>query len=100
MAQASSKQLDSLTTYGQNLGLAFQITDDLLDLRGDSAILGKSIGKDSHQEKLTFPAVLGPESSQERAKQLIQNACDCVAGFGDAGHDLVTIAQFVLDRDR
>jgi geranylgeranyl diphosphate synthase type II len=100
VAGAPITQLDLLTTYGQNLGLAFQITDDLLDLRGEESTLGKSIGKDSHQGKLTFPAVLGVAASRNRAKQLIQTACDSVEEFGSAGQDLQSIARFVADRDR
>jgi geranylgeranyl diphosphate synthase type II len=100
VADATEQQLKSLTEYGRNLGLAFQITDDLLDLRGDEATLGKSIGKDTDQGKLTFPAVLGIESSRNRADSLIQNACACVDSFGNAGTDLQAIARFVLERDR
>ena len=70
MAGADAEQLAALDTYGSKLGLAFQIVDDLLDLRGDEAAMGKRLGKDSARGKLTFPAVLGLEESERRARSL------------------------------
>ena len=99
VAGADGGQLDQLTKYGQNLGLTFQITDDLLDLRGDSHTLGKTVGKDDQQGKLTYPAILGVEASRRRAQQLTQSACAAVASLGPAADDLHTLARFVLDRD-
>lgn len=98
VAGASDKQLEALDTYGQRLGLAFQIVDDLLDLIGNQAELGKRTGKDSHQGKLTFPAVLGESESKHRAEQLIGQACASVACFGPKASRLEALAHFVLVR--
>ncbi len=99
IAQAEEDALRALSTYGRCLGLAFQITDDLLDVAGDSAALGKSVGKDVAQGKLTYPALLGEAESRKRAQKLIDEACHCLKGFGDPGRRLEALAQFVLERD-
>jgi geranylgeranyl diphosphate synthase type II len=99
-ADASDEQIDRLSTYGRKLGLAFQIIDDLLDLRGDPATLGKSIGKDSNQGKLTFPTLLGEEESRRRAENLIDDALEALWPFGRQADNLVSLAKFVLVRDR
>jgi len=93
-------QLSALQTYGEKLGLAFQIVDDLLDLHGDAVSLGKRTGKDSHRGKLTFPAVLGPEESRRRAAQLIDEAQSALSPFGQRASALESLAQYVLERDR
>jgi geranylgeranyl diphosphate synthase type II len=97
---ASEAQLAGLDTYGQRLGLAFQIVDDLLDLNGSEAALGKRTGKDSHHGKLTFPAVLGVEASRRRAEQLVGEACEALAPFGSLAAALEALAHYVLERDR
>ncbi|QDT49776.1 Farnesyl diphosphate synthase [Symmachiella dynata] len=99
IAQANDDAFQALTTYGQCLGLAFQITDDLLDIAGDAKTLGKSTGKDVAQGKLTYPALLGVEESQNRARSLINQACRNVEMFGDRGQRLEALARFVLERD-
>jgi geranylgeranyl diphosphate synthase type II len=100
VAQASDEQLQALDTYGMHLGLAFQIVDDLLDLRGDEAAVGKRLGKDREQGKLTFPSCLGPEESVLRATQLIDLAQQSLALFGARADALVSLARFVLERSR
>jgi geranylgeranyl pyrophosphate synthase len=64
--------------YGQRVGLAFQITDDLLDVAGDLSAVGKRVAKDANNGKLTFPSVLGIEESRRRAEELIDEACDII----------------------
>jgi geranylgeranyl diphosphate synthase type II len=91
--------LAALDTFGANLGLAFQIADDLLDLGGDSTKLGKRTGKDSTHGKLTFPAVLGVEESRRRARQLIDEAKAALAVFGPRGSALEALADYVINRD-
>ena len=98
MASATDEQLESLDSYGQSLGLAFQITDDLLDLHGDQAEMGKRTGKDSGHGKLTFPAVLGESKSRLRAERLIDDACESVECFGMKASRLEALARFVLVR--
>jgi geranylgeranyl diphosphate synthase type II len=99
-AAATDEQIERLTAYGNKLGLAFQIVDDLLDLRGDSSTLGKTAGKDAHQGKLTFPVLLGEAESHRRARALIDQAIVELHSFGDKADNLVSLAKFVLERDR
>lgn len=99
VAKAGKKQLSALETYGERVGLAFQIADDLLDIRGDATKIGKRVGKDSEAGKLTYPGLLGPHESQGRAEQLIKEACDALDVFPNAKH-LRQLARFVLERDQ
>jgi geranylgeranyl diphosphate synthase type II len=96
----SDEQITSLETYGSKLGLAFQVTDDLLDKQGDEEQVGKRTGKDAVRGKLTFPGMLGEAESRRRASALIEEACQALAGFDDAVEPLVSLARFVLDREK
>jgi len=100
VAGAGARELAALEEYGQRIGLAFQITDDLLDVCGSEATLGKRARKDSHLGKLTFPGLLGIEESNRRAQQLIEEACDAVRPFGSRGKGLEAVARYVLERNR
>jgi len=97
-AGASTEQLDSLVRYGQHLGLAFQIVDDLLDLNGNSDKMGKKTGKDAQAGKQTYPAVIGQAASQQRANDMIEQAVAAIEMFGDAGAPLKALANFVINR--
>lgn len=99
-AGAESNRIDALDAYGRRLGLAFQITDDLLDVRGDSSAVGKRVGKDAEQGKATYPALLGVEASIRRAEQLIEEACDALRPLGAKGTGLEAVARYVLERNR
>ncbi len=96
---AGLTRLDQLARYGRSLGLAFQITDDLLDVEGSEAILGKRVGKDTQRGKLTFPGVLGIEESRRRAAAEVQSACGALTGWGSPALPLVELARRVLERD-
>lgn len=99
IAQANSTQLEGLTQFGRNLGLAFQIVDDLLDVSGEQNAMGKRTGKDLELGKLTFPSLVGIEHSRQQAERLIQQACQAIEGLPQA-RDLTAIARFVIERDR
>jgi geranylgeranyl diphosphate synthase type II len=100
VAGAPVEQQAALDAYGRRLGLAFQITDDLLDVRSSLTATGKRVGKDAKRGKLTFPGVLGLDQSAQRAKQLIVEACHALAPFGSQADGLQTLARYILDRDR
>lgn len=100
VAEASQSQLDALGTYGRSLGLAFQVTDDLLDFAGDETELGKRTGKDADRGKLTYPGLLGVPASQQRASELIDEACSAASIFGEKAEPLLALAKFVLERKR
>ena len=99
-AQASDEQLAALDAYGQPLGLAFQIIDDLLDVGGKTAALGKNVGKDAQRGKLTFPGLLGVDESRQRAQRLVAEACRALEPLGPMAEGLEALARFVLERDR
>jgi geranylgeranyl diphosphate synthase, type II len=97
-AGAGPEIVRALEQYGRCLGLAFQIVDDLLDVCGDEATVGKRIGKDSQRGKLTFPAVLGVDQSAARADQLVDGACRALEPLGPRGGSLVALARYVVER--
>lgn len=98
IAGASAKKLESLTNFGNHLGLAFQIVDDLLDLRGSQVKMGKRTGKDAGRGKQTYPAVLGIAQSEIRARENVEAAIAALSPFGDDAQPLISIARFVVDR--
>jgi len=100
IARAGDDDLAALNQFGGHLGLAFQITDDLLDSEGDERSVGKRIGKDAQRGKLTFPTLLGADESRQRARQLIDAACDALTPLGDRGASLEALARYVLERNR
>ena len=97
-AGASRENTNCLINYGKHLGLAFQIVDDLLDLRGSQAKMGKRTGKDAGLGKQTYPAVIGEKQSETRAQEMAQAAIDSLKPFGDAARPLELLARFVVDR--
>lgn len=96
----TKEQIDALSVYGNNLGLAFQITDDILDITGDKDILGKSIGKDSKSKKFTYPTLYGLEQSNDLAKQKIEDAINALNIFGEAAKPLIVLAQSITNRSK
>ena len=100
IASANDEQLIALQRYGRNLGLAFQVVDDLLDFDGDEAQLGKRTGNDAERGKLTYPVLLGVEASRQRAAELVDDAISAVSIFGERSDQLATLARFVLERKR
>ena len=83
MAGADQAQMDALTRFGQCLGVAFQIDDDLLDVEGDAALLGKQTGMDAQRGKMTWPALVGVEAAKARSARLWDEAEDALRIFGD-----------------
>ncbi|MCH2179261.1 MAG: polyprenyl synthetase family protein [Mariniblastus sp.] len=100
IAGGSPKMLSGLHEYGKNVGLAFQIIDDLLDLRGEVNQIGKRTGKDSEHGKLTYPSVIGVEASEQLAREKVASAISALQIFGSNGAPLVLFANFVVDRTR
>ena len=99
-AEAGRAQLDALDRYANALGLAFQIRDDLLDIEGDAATLGKTAGKDLAQDKATFPALLGLEASRVRLAALKTDMDDALAALPVDTTALAALARIVVERDR
>ncbi len=99
-AGATAERLRALDEYGRRLGLAFQVTDDLLDVRGSDEGMGKRVGKDAQQGKITYPALMGVDPSAAYASQLIDEACAALGPFESSAEGLLTLAHYVLERDR
>jgi geranylgeranyl diphosphate synthase type II len=95
---AHADTIARLRTFGQKAGLAFQIVDDVLDMTQDSAQLGKTAGKDTASTKATWPAVYGIDQSIHDANQLIADAFDALAPFGEAAAPLKALAQYLTTR--
>jgi geranylgeranyl diphosphate synthase type II len=98
-AGAMPEQLEALEQYGSRLGLAFQVTDDLLDVRSTEQSMGKRVGKDAEKGKITFPGLLGIEASESYAEQLIAEACAALEPLGPQAEGLVALARYVLERN-
>jgi geranylgeranyl diphosphate synthase type II len=99
-AEASESQILSLREFGQNIGLAFQIVDDVLDVTQTSEQLGKTAGKDTATEKATYPALFGIEASLKKADELVERADAALASFGDAAGTLRELAHFLVERKK
>jgi farnesyl diphosphate synthase len=98
LGEANPKQREALDRYGSVLGEAFQIADDLLDVEGDAATVGKATGKDAAVGKGTFVSVLGLDQAKARLKALVGEAEDALAPFGRDGEILKMAARFVAER--
>lgn len=97
-AGANDGALAALSEYGQDLGLAFQIVDDVLDVTGDAAQLGKTAGKDETAGKTTYPALFGLEGAQARAAGYVAAAVSALRTGGISSEPLESLARFVLER--
>jgi geranylgeranyl diphosphate synthase type II len=92
-------QVQALETYGHSVGWAFQITDDILDIEGDAALLGKGVGRDAQHDKVTYPAILGIEASRQRAIELMQQGLQALALFDQRAERLRQIAEYIVVRN-
>jgi geranylgeranyl diphosphate synthase type II len=98
LAGAVEDQVKALTSYGKDIGLAFQVSDDILDIEGDSRELGKNVGSDTRQEKITYPAVLGLKRSKEIQKELVERAIEFLAPFDRRAEPLRHMARYIIVR--
>jgi geranylgeranyl diphosphate synthase type II len=97
-AGATPQQVAALTSFGSKAGLAFQIIDDVLDMTGDAASLGKTAGKDAASSKATWPAMRGIPGSVADAQRLIEEAFAELAIFGDRAEPLKAVARYLIER--
>src|SRR5262249_43367992 len=98
-AGAGTDQVASLTQFGEHIGLAYQIIDDVLDVEQSSEALGKTAGKDAKQQKITFPAVYGIDRSREMAQDELRAAHLALKPFDDRAERLREIADYVVQRN-
>jgi geranylgeranyl diphosphate synthase type II len=100
LADVNSSQLNLLESYAQNIGLAFQVTDDILNIEGDPAIMGKAVGTDERRQKSTYPSLLGLEESKTFAGKLIDDALHALGSFDQKAEPLRAIATYIIDRKK
>lgn len=98
-AGANANVLATLDTYATALGLAFQVQDDLLDVKGDEATLGKKTGSDALLNKATYPSLLGIEGAEQRAQELVQQACGSLNNLSGEWGSLVELANWSINRN-
>jgi farnesyl diphosphate synthase len=96
---ASNEQRHALAGYAHDVGLAFQIADDVLDVQGSQSKTGKTLGKDAAQEKVTFASLLGVTRAREQANLLVEQAVSHIDIFGPEADALRQAAEFVIGRD-
>jgi geranylgeranyl diphosphate synthase type II len=99
-AGAKDSQIAHLRAFGQAIGLAFQITDDVLDVTQTSEQLGKTAGKDTASEKATYPALFGIEASVRKADELVNDGLVELDGFGKRAETLKELARFLVERKK
>jgi geranylgeranyl diphosphate synthase type II len=97
-AGASDEEYQALSRYGEHIGLAFQIVDDILDVEESSEALGKTAGKDAAQHKITFPAVYGLETSRQMAQRECERAHEVLGAFGHRAARLHELADLIVQR--
>jgi geranylgeranyl diphosphate synthase type II len=98
MGGGSRAEVTMLTNYGEKFGLAFQVTDDLLDVEGEAAEMGKTPGMDAKHAKATYPAVLGLEATRKWAQSLVEEAIAALESFQDRAEPLRALARYLLVR--
>jgi geranylgeranyl diphosphate synthase, type II len=100
LANASEEDIARLSQYAQNIGLAFQIIDDILDITATDEQLGKTAGKDLEAQKATYPSLWGLEKSQAKAQELVDNAIAQLSNYDAKAEPLRAIANYIVTRDR
>lgn len=98
LSNAGDVALNSLISYSQNIGLAFQIADDILNVEGDRAVLGKGTGSDASRGKVTYPALMGLDASRKKAGELVEDALSALKTFDERAEPLRMIAQYIVER--
>ncbi|MCK4766889.1 MAG: polyprenyl synthetase family protein [Desulfobacula sp.] len=98
-AGADPETIEKLIVYADKIGLAFQVVDDILNIEGDPEIMGKAVGSDALNEKMTFPAVIGLDESKKYAKKLIDDAIEAISKFDETATPLRAIAGYIINRN-
>ena len=100
VAGADEEQEEALKAYGDNIGLAFQIVDDLLDVEATTAQLGKPAGSDLKSDKATYPSLFGIETSRTMAREAVQEAITALAAFDQQAEPLRALANYIVERKK
>jgi geranylgeranyl diphosphate synthase type II len=100
LGNGNRDQIEKLNNYARNIGLAFQITDDILNVEGDPDIMGKDAGTDQARGKSTYPSIIGMKNSKEIAKKLVNDALKVLDYFDNKADPLRAIAHYIVDRNK
>lgn len=100
LAGAEAAALDALTRYGEQVGLAFQIADDILNVKGTQEAIGKPVGSDASRKKSTYPALVGLDRARKLAEEAVAAAVAALEIFGEKADMFSLIARFIVERDR
>jgi geranylgeranyl diphosphate synthase, type II len=100
LANGDPDQVHHLSLYAKNIGLAFQVVDDILNIEGDPDAMGKSAGTDQARLKSTFPVLMGVSRSREYAQELVNNALQALSFFGNKAIPLSALASYIIERKR
>ena len=95
-----ASQIEALADYGKKIGAAFQISDDILDVEGDSLAMGKQTGADERKGKATYPSLLGLARAKQIQSGLIDEAIDAISGLGKAAEPLRHLARYIIERKK
>ena len=96
----NEEDVSKLRTYGKHIGLAFQIMDDILNVKGDPSLMGKAVGSDAKKGKSTYPAIIGMKHSEKDAYQLVQTGLQAIHGFDKKAEPLRAIGKYIIERKR
>jgi len=100
LGNAASEQIERLGRYSKNIGLAFQVADDILNVEGNPLVMGKAVGTDKARNKSTYPSLMGIEKSREFAKELVNSALQALDIFDNRSDPLRAIACYIIERNR
>jgi geranylgeranyl diphosphate synthase type II len=95
----SLEEVDALGAYGQHIGLAFQMADDILNIEGSPEMLGKPVGSDQARQKVTGPSLIGLDQAKARASECVHSALEALKIFGIRGEPLAALARYVVARE-
>lgn len=100
LGQGTEEQVKAISSYGEKIGLAFQIADDILDVEGDSKTMGKGVGGDASKKKITFPAAVGLRKAKEIQSRLVEDAVGALKGFDEKADPLRSLAVYIIERKK
>ena len=100
LAEADKAQQGFFKTYARNIGLAFQVADDILNVEGNPALMGKAVGTDRLNKKNTYPSLLGLDASKQLAQKLIRQALQALQAFDNKAEPLRALATYIIERNR
>lgn len=97
---ATTEQIEKLRTFGRRIGVAFQVMDDILNVKGDSHLMGKAVGSDAKRGKITYPGLMGLSKSEAYAADLVETGLQAISGFDEKAEPLRAIARYIIERNK